>query len=281
MKGTITILVDNIARKPDLKSEHGLSMFVEIDGHALLFDTGQSDIILHNAQILDVDLARIESIVLSHGHYDHVGGLKSVLDYLFRLSVSSPTIYAHPDVFIDRYSFHKGRVHNAGMPSGEKMQERTEPNLSLSENPQEILPGVICTGEIPRVTDFEDVGGGFSLDKARSRPDHIRDDQSIIIDAPEGLIVCCGCAHSGVVNTVRYAQEIFDGKNVDTVIGGMHLRGVSDSRLDATIIALRECGVQQVLGGHCTGVREAERISSSMPNISPPLEVGLRWNFGS
>jgi 7,8-dihydropterin-6-yl-methyl-4-(beta-D-ribofuranosyl)aminobenzene 5'-phosphate synthase len=280
MRGSITILVDNIARKSGLKAEHGLSMFIEVDGHALLFDTGQSGLVIDNARALGVDLTRVEAIILSHGHYDHVGGLTAVLDYLSENSVSPPVIFAHPDVFVDRYSFRKGKPVKAGMSSGEKTREQLKPSLKLSEKSQEILPGVICTGEIPRLTEFEHMGGRFSLDAARKRPDYIRDDQAVIIDAPEGLIVCCGCAHSGVVNTIRYAQNLFEGKSIDTVIGGMHLRGVSDARLDATVGAFVDSGVKQVLGGHCTGVREAERISSAMPNVYPPLEVGLRWEFG-
>jgi 7,8-dihydropterin-6-yl-methyl-4-(beta-D-ribofuranosyl)aminobenzene 5'-phosphate synthase len=275
MRGSITVLIDNTATRPGLRSEHGLSMFIEVDGHALLFDTGQSGLILHNAKLLGVDLSKIEAIVLSHGHYDHTGGLVAVLKSI----PHRPPIYAHPDFFVDRYSFSTGTAREIGIADdSEKSLDGAA--LRLSIEPQEIFPGVVSTGEIPRVTDYEDVGGKFSLDLDRKRPDCIPDDQSIIVDAPDGLIVCCGCCHSGLVNTLLRVGELFPGRGFDMVIGGLHMRGVSKNRLENTIDKLRELGVRKILGGHCTGKREAEILAEALPEILPPMEVGTRIEFG-
>lgn len=275
MNGSVTILVDNTATRPGLRSEHGLSMFIEVGEHAFLFDTGQSNLILHNAKALGVDLSRIEAIVLSHGHYDHTGGLMPVLK-----SISHrPPIYAHPDVFVDRYSFSTGSAREIGIPP-ESEKTLDGASLKLSIEPQEIFPGVVATGEIPRVTEFEDVGGKYSLDLGRKRPDRIPDDQSVVIDSDNGLILCCGCCHSGLVNTLLHVHELFPESGFDTVIGGLHMSGVSKKRLDGTIDKLREFGVSKILGGHCTGKREAQILAEALPEVMPPMEVGTHLKFG-
>jgi 7,8-dihydropterin-6-yl-methyl-4-(beta-D-ribofuranosyl)aminobenzene 5'-phosphate synthase len=276
MHGTVTVLVDNTAWDPGLRAEHGLSMLVETDGNSTLFDTGQTDLILHNAQALGIDLSRIDSIVLSHGHYDHTGGLLAVLEAV----PAKPVVYAHPLVFARRYGRYESQPKLLDPPYSRGEVEGLEVSLSLSEGSQQVAEGVITTGEVPRVTEFEDVGGHYYLDAECSAPDWIRDDQSLIIDAPQGLVICCGCAHSGVVNTLRYAQQLLPGRPIDAVIGGLHLGRASDERLDATISFLKQVGVRGVWGGHCTGRKASARMAAEMPDVFRPLHVGARYEFG-
>jgi len=274
----ITILVDNNAIGPNLKSEHGLSMFIEVDGRAMLFDTGQSDLLIHNASALGIDLTRTEAIALSHGHYDHVGGLLPVLEI-----IPKPCpVYAHPDVFNGRYSYSTGKPRKAGCMFTVDDLERAGAILHLDRESREIFPGVFTTGEIPRVTDFEDVGGKFYLDSEGTNPDLIRDDQSIVIDSAEGLILLCGCCHSGVVNTILHAKKLFPDSSVTEVIGGLHLKNASSDRMDKTIEKLGEFGVTMVKGLHCTGERQSQLLSASFPshtisdgNVLNPTQVNL------
>ncbi len=276
MHVSITILVDNNVIGPRVKSEHGFSIFIEADGRAMLFDTGQSDILIHNARALGIDLTRTEAIVLSHGHYDHVGGLLPVLEI-----IPGPCpVYAHPDIFVERYSHSTGKPRKAGSKFTVEELDLAGATLKLSKESREIFTGVYTTGEIPRVTDFEDVGGKFYLDPEGTIPDVIRDDQSLVIDAQRRLILLCGCCHSGLVNTMLHVHELFPDKRIDTVIGGLHLKNASKERMDTTIENLREFGVTMVMGGHCTGKRQAQRLAESVEVEAPPCNAGLRLEFG-
>ena len=156
---TVTVIVDNKAHHPQFRAEHGLSVLVETGEARILFDTGQSgEVLLHNAGALDVDLSRLDAVVLSHGHYDHTGGLR-------RLPLSSGVtrLYAHPEAFIERFNQDpSGTLRPIG--SGLNLQALAEVGLVLvsSEGPETVAPGVVATGEIPRFTGFEEAPSSFA-----------------------------------------------------------------------------------------------------------------------
>ena len=252
-------------------------MLIEIDGRSVLLDTGQTDLIFHNARALGVDLSQVDSIVLSHGHYDHTGGLCHLLEALPR----KPQVFAHPDVFLNRYGCYEEGMRYLDPPCPKEQIERSGAILRLSEGAQEIAPGLKTTGEVPRKTKYEDVGGPYYLDLDCEIPDPLRDDEALVIDVPEGLIVCCGCAHSGVVNTLLHVQTLYPGKSVYTVIGGLHLRRATEERLDSTISALTQMGLKRIIAGHCTGPLGLARMATEMPDSFRPLFVGVRHRFGA
>lgn len=275
MHGTITILVDNLVRKPGLKAEHGLSCLVQVDSYLFLWDTGQTDLLLHNAKALKINLSKIEAIVLSHGHYDHTGGLLPVLEMLDK----PVPVYAHPDIFSGHYAVMYGKSRSIGPDFTEKQLKNMGVELILSRKPIEIFPGVKTTGEIPRLTDFEDVGGKWFKDVGLTIPDQLKDDQSLVIETRKGLIVVLGCTHSGVINTLQHVRKLYPGKNIDAVIGGMHLAKASERRMSKTIEMMKEIGVRIAIPGHCTGIPQSIRLSSEFSGPIPILEVGFKYKF--
>jgi 7,8-dihydropterin-6-yl-methyl-4-(beta-D-ribofuranosyl)aminobenzene 5'-phosphate synthase len=150
----------------------------------------------------------------------------------------------------------------------------------LTRAPTELAPGIWFSGEIPRTTAFEDTGGPFFADRAGRIPDPLNDDAALILDAPDGLIVLLGCAHSGVVNTLLLVRRMFEGKPIQTLLGGMHLVNASEERLQATIDALRDLEIARIAAGHCTGRRACEQLAASFGDRFMNLPAGTRFLFG-
>ncbi len=258
----ITTVVENKAAVPGLVEEHGLAFWVEVGSHRILFDTGQGGALLHNARALSVDLATADAIALSHGHYDHTGGMPD----FFRVN-NNACRYAHPAAFAPKYSRgSNSTVHYAGMPQSDDPKFVSGVKRAvLTKLPTEIFPGIGLTGEIPRETDFEDTGGAFFLDEDCRTPDTLLDDQAMFFSSSCGTIVVLGCAHAGLVNTLRYIRSLTENRHIHVVMGGTHLIRASALRLDATIAYLREIGVDRVAACHCTGPKAIARLAADLP----------------
>jgi 7,8-dihydropterin-6-yl-methyl-4-(beta-D-ribofuranosyl)aminobenzene 5'-phosphate synthase len=249
---SITTLSENTAGIDGCLGEWGLSVLVESDDITVLFDTGQGFSTVHNADILGVDLTKVDKIVLSHGHFDHTGGLESVLSRMGK----EVEVIAHPDIWQAKYAVSEGGDSRyIGIPFSRKALEDLGARFKLTAEPVALGASIITSGEIPRVTEYEDIepflavkeNGGF-------RPDTFRDDQALIIKTPAGLVVILGCAHRGIVNTLYHAQKLSGQKEIDTVIGGCHLMSAGLERIKRTINALKELGVKRLGACHCTGL---------------------------
>jgi len=246
----LTVICDNHA-KNELLSEHGLSFYILADGLTILFDTGGGETLLPNAMKLGIDLAKCSHLVLSHGHYDHTGGIAQMLAKNTYCSV-----IAHPFILSDRYSRHADRpVKRIGMPVNERavLQQLDPVRLHCSPVASCISDYIGITGFIPRTHVFEDTGGPFYLDETGQFADLIPDDQALWINTPQGLVIILGCCHSGVSNTVEYIRQLNDGASVAGIIGGLHLLHASAERLEQTIIYLKKLKPQFIYAGYCTG----------------------------
>jgi 7,8-dihydropterin-6-yl-methyl-4-(beta-D-ribofuranosyl)aminobenzene 5'-phosphate synthase len=261
--GRITVLVENTAGGRGLLAEHGLSFWIELSSRRVLFDAGQSDILFHNAHILGIDLNRVDAVVLSHGHYDHLGGLKRMLE----IAPAVP-IYLHPRALEAKFACSEGQSRPIGMEQdvAQALEQRIRSGLgSFTNGPVEVLPGVWATGEVPRKSALEDVGDRFYLDPACTRPDGLLDDQALVLKAKGDLVVVLGCAHAGVVNTLDYVAALFPDQPIQTIVGGMHLVRASRARIAHTIEAIHRHRVQRIGPAHCTGTEASRELWNMLP----------------
>ena len=266
----ITTLVENTTSGPGLLAEHGLSLWIEYGNRHILFDTGQSDILVQNAKALNIDLARADAIVLSHGHYDHTGGLSTVLDI-----APKARIYLHPAAIEPKFSRSSHGACSIGMPDSARQAIRNR-EIIWTELPTQVFDGMGITGQVSRVNNFEDAGGPFFLDEDCREPDLLLDDQALFIESSKGLIVVFGCAHAGVVNTLQRVLDINRRKHFYAVMGGMHLLNAIPERIERTITSFRQHDLQRIGPAHCTGSKAVEKFKSVFPERCFTCSVGTR-----
>ncbi len=272
----IVVLAENTVRKAGLLAEHGLAFLINMEGRSLLFDTGQGKVLGENARQLGIRLGEIEAVAVSHGHYDHTGGLHTALARAWGAKV-----YLHPAALHAKYSRQQTPPHRSiGIPRDDKLAiQNPIRNVAWTAQPFEIVPGVCVTGEIPRGTSFEDVGGPFFLDRACTRPDPLADDQALYIESAKGLVVLLGCGHAGVVNTLEYVSHITGKKRIHAVLGGMHLLKASRWRIEATGDGLERFKVRVIALGHCTGSVAAAYFWNRFPSRTVECATGSRFVF--
>ena len=268
--GRITVLVENTASGRSLLAEHGLAFWIEIGPRRILYDTGQGNVLRGNARRLGVRLERADAVVLTHGHYDHTGGLSDALR-----SASRTTVYAHPAAFEAKFARNPdGTARDVGMPPLDERKVREQAEIVRVEGPTEVCDGLKLTGPVPRTTDFEDTGGAFFKDPNCTEPDELIDDQAAFIETSAGTVVILGCAHAGVINTLRHVQTLTGDLPIRTVIGGIHLLNASPERMAKTLAELRRLNVRRLLPCHCTGFSAMARLWNEFPGRCRACPVG-------
>lgn len=270
----LSVILENKCPDNTLYVEHGISFHLESSGKQILFDTGQSDKILKNAQTLGIDLKKTDAVILSHGHDDHTGGLKALL----QLSPSAK-IYAHPDAFIERYSIKNIKQPKSIGISNENLKSAMDVGFTPVLESMSIFDPVHVTGPIPRANDYEDTGGPFYLDSNAKTPDLILDDQSIFFESLDGLVIIMGCAHSGIINTIRYCQQLSKTNKIHAIIGGFHLLNASNDRMQKTLEALKEINPTILAPAHCTGEKQTLELKKHFPHSFRTCHCGSQFTF--
>jgi len=266
-----------------LIAEHGYSALATITKggrtRRLLFDAGLSvDGLAHNLHALQVSLADVEGIVMSHGHFDHVGGLHGLAK---EHGTPRVPMLLHPDFWLRRRARFPAGAFELPVPSKSAVQgagfeivEQRQPSLLLDNS-------VLITGEVDRTTDFEK---GFAIHEAWRDGDWtpdplIFDDQALIANVRgKGLVVLTGCGHAGIVNIVRYAKKLTGVDEVAAIVGGFHLGGpLFAPILPQTVEALAAFSPGMIVPGHCTGFEAVRAISLAMPDAFVVNSVGTRF----
>jgi len=276
MQIRITTLSENTANYGYL-AEWGLSILVEVDGMKILMDTGLSFSAVHNAQLMGIDLATVDRIVLSHGHVDHSGGLREVLKVKGEVEV-----IAHPDIWASKYTRRssEGQEQYIGIPFSREELESLGARFNLTREPFRISENVMTTGEIPMVTGYEEVENNLFIKEGSALyQDQLADDLALLIDTDFGLVVILGCAHRGIVNTLRHAQNLTGKELVYAAVGGTHLIRASGERIERTIADLKKVGIQRLGVSHCTGFRASAQLVREFEGIFFLNNAGTRFTL--
>jgi 7,8-dihydropterin-6-yl-methyl-4-(beta-D-ribofuranosyl)aminobenzene 5'-phosphate synthase len=301
----VTCLVDNnvdvllpnteVARRPVLArnwyeqpliAEHGLcaALTLHIDGvkRRLLLDSGLDPLVAsHNADVLEFDLSYCESLISSHGHIDHAGGLLNIRNKMN--TVQRIPLVLHEDAFRNRLvKFQDGRTIHLPAPdrsllteAGYDIIEKHSPSLWISDR-------VLVTGEIPRTNSFEK---GFpnhysEVEEGKMEADPlIKDDQAIILIVKDkGLVIITGCGHAGIINTLNYAKELTGEDRIYSVLGGMHLSGrLFEPIIPRTVEELERLKPKFVVPCHCSGLKAMTEIARKMPDAFIQNSVGTNY----
>jgi len=261
----ITVLVTNLGGDPHAgDGEWGYSALVEVDGHRILYDTGSSaDLVLRNARALHVDLSNVEDVVLSHNHYDHVGGLMALRQEFGGANpLAMSRVHVGARIFEPRLD-DSGADHN-GLRLIRAQYLATGGQFVVHDKPTELFPGVWFTGPVPRPNPEKNWSPGLWLTSDQGRvEDNVPEDSALIFQTDDGIVVLTGCGHAGIINIVEYARSVSGDQRLLAVVGGLHLFAASDQTLAWTGERLKAYQIRNLLAGHCTGIEATYRLRQS------------------
>jgi 7,8-dihydropterin-6-yl-methyl-4-(beta-D-ribofuranosyl)aminobenzene 5'-phosphate synthase len=261
-------------------AEHGFSMLIKVfnqdEPESILFDTGGSaEAIIENAKRMGISLSEVGCIVLSHGHYDHFGGLLSAVKAVGKAGLP---IIVHEDMFRARgTAYSDGTIRKyADFPTKAQLNPA---QVIFTKQPFLMASDSVCvTGEIPRTTSFETgLMNHKSFVNGSWQPDPlIMDDRAIVMNVKgKGLVILSGCAHAGIINTINYARQISGVENAYAVMGGFHLAGKDfEDKIESTIKELACINPELIVPSHCTGWRAMFAISQALPDAFVWNSVG-------
>jgi 7,8-dihydropterin-6-yl-methyl-4-(beta-D-ribofuranosyl)aminobenzene 5'-phosphate synthase len=256
----VTILSTMLA--DDGIGEWGFAALVEADGHRVLVDTGaRPQTVLQNAHELGVDLSNVKEVILTHNHADHTGGLVTLRSELMKTNPAAMSVaHVSTGIFYSRPSG-KGGAEDNSMIATKREYEALGGTFIEHAEAAEVFPGAWLSGPVPRVFPERNWSvKGKVLTPAGLLEDNVPEDQSLVLNTPQGLTVITGCGHAGIVNILTFAHKEYPDARVSAIVGGLHLFNASDAQVDWTADKLKEFGLLYLIGAHCTGIESVYRI---------------------
>jgi 7,8-dihydropterin-6-yl-methyl-4-(beta-D-ribofuranosyl)aminobenzene 5'-phosphate synthase len=272
----ITLLSTGIGGGPSGGlGEWGFSALVEADGRRILYDTGAApELVLNNAKALKIDLHDVETVVLSHNHPDHVGGLLSLRA---ALKAKAPSALSRAEVgagvFTPRMT--QGPSDRNALNAIRTAYEQGGGVFEVHDAPFELAPGLWMTGPVPRRTREQNWQASVTVQGPDGpMSDSIAEETALIIRTPDGLVILTGCGHAGIVNIVTYARLLNHGAPVLAIVGGLHLAEATPARVDWTAQQLRGTGLRYLLTAHCSGIAATERLRRALGLNASAVALG-------
>lgn len=266
------MLCDNDTAHPACGCEWGLALAIDLGRHGIwLWDTGKTDLFLKNAATLGIDVGLARGLALSHGHFDHTGGLAA----LCATTAFSAPIHAHPSCALKRYAEEPG-----GKPRRSIGPPAPLPEFLPAGQVTVLAPRLTLLTDIPRQPGRFQAVQGFSLDPDGTRNDTVPDDAFLMLESSQGPVIVLGCCHSGLANSLDAVRERLGITRIHAVLGGLHLFKAYPEALEETALALEEFDVRRLIAGHCTGKDSLNHLRERLRTLEVlPLAAGQAWNF--
>lgn len=245
-------LMENKTERAGCVAEHGLSIYIETQGRKLLFDTGASALFAQNAKSLKVDLETIEALIISHGHYDHTGGVPEFC----RINKIAP-VYIHEDAFYETYGMKRGRpeTETSGIRWSDEERSWIDPRIIRTCGPLWLSENIVISGTVPVTEGCQQTERFYrKLPDGSFEPDPMTHEQILVIREQEGLYVFSGCSHRGIIPAIRYARDLFGGERIAVLAAGMHLYSASKEVRERAAAQLLAEDLDLVMPVHCTGI---------------------------
>lgn len=247
----IQVLIENTVFKKGLISEHGLSLLLEKGSDQIIIDTGQSGKFVHNALQMNIDLTKIKKVILTHGHYDHVGGLKRFLEMN-----KNAAVYANKQILNKKYAKRtNGLIEEIGFDAA--LYETNKNNFVLMDQDQEISKNLFLISDMMIKYDNDYTTNNFLVDNNNTKnKDEFLDELFIVIKEKEDIHIISGCSHKGILNVIYTAEEKFKGHRIKTIVGGFHVKGMHEKDVIEIAEVIKQYDIDKIYTGHCTGIEE-------------------------
>ncbi len=277
----ITVIAeDSVGYDTPYLGQHGISFLLTAEREGvvrnILVDVAQdSAALIENINRMQIAISCIDAVVLTHCHYDHTRGVAKILREIGGKDIP---VIAHPDIFRTNF-ISDPYLKSIGIMDGDRREdiESSGGILYLARNALEIMPALISTGEVERITDFEKVGMSlFTIENGQVKGDLMQDDISVVANVRgKGLVIVTGCSHAGIVNIIKQSIKLTGTKKIHGIIGGFHLIEASEERIQKTALALKKFNPDWVYAGHCTGFKAQVELYNIFKEQFSPLHTGM------